>query len=269
MTGCSSGIGQHAALALQQRGYDVIASARSQQDVDALKAQGLGHVIQLDLCDSQSICAAVDQARKLSGGKLSALFNNGAYGQPGAVEDLSRDALRQQFETNFFGTVELTNLLIPDFLQQPDARIVQNSSVLGFVAMKFRGAYNASKFALEGITDTLRLELANTSIKVALIEPGPIESRFRANALAAFESEIDCENSRFKDAYQNMLTRLSGEKSTAPFTLGPEAVTRALICALESKKPKPRYRVTKATKILAVLRRLLPTRWLDNMVRKY
>jgi NAD(P)-dependent dehydrogenase (short-subunit alcohol dehydrogenase family) len=269
VTGCSSGIGRHAAFALQQRGYQVIASARSERDVESLQAQGLRQVIQLDLCDSQSIQSAVKQAQQISGGKLSALFNNGAYGQPGAVEDLSRDILRQQFEANFFGTVELTNLLIPDFLKQPDARIVQNSSVLGFVAMKFRGAYNASKFALEGITDTMRLELAGTSIKVVLIEPGAIETQFRANALAAFDSGIDRQNSRFKTTYEKMLERLSADKSTAPFTLGPEAVTRELIRALESRNPKVRYRVTKATKILAVMHRLLPTRWLDGIVRKY
>jgi len=269
VTGCSSGIGHHAAFALQQRGYQVIASARTERDVESLKAQGLRQVIQLDLCDSQSIQAAVNQAQQISGGKLSALINNGAYGQPGAVEDLSRDTLRHQFETNFFGTVELTNLLIPDFLKQPDARIVQNSSVLGFVAMKFRGAYNASKFALEGISDTMRLELADTSVKVILIEPGPIKTQFRANALAAFESRINRQESRFKTIYGNMLERLSADKSTAPFTLGPEAVTRELIRALESRNPKVRYRVTSATKILAVMRRLLPSRWLDQIVRKY
>lgn len=269
ITGCSSGIGQHAALTLQQRGYGVIASARSQRDIEALKSLGLQHVIQLDLSDSESIRNAVEKAREISEGKLSALFNNGAYGQPGAVEDLSRDTLRRQFETNLFGAVELTNLLIPDFLKQPDARIVQNSSVLGFVAMRFRGAYNASKFALEGITDTMRLELADTPIKVVLIEPGPIETEFRANALAAFESGIDKKASRFGNAYETMLVRLAGEKSTAPFTLGPEAVTRELIRALESNKPRVRYRVTRATKILAVMRRLLPASWLDRLVRRY
>lgn len=269
ITGCSSGIGQHAAHALQNRGYEVIASARDMRDVESLRAAGLRHVIQLDLRDSESIRAAVDEAREISGGKLSALFNNAAYGQPGAVEDLSRDLLRQQFETNLFGTVELTNLLIPDLLKQPDSRIVQNSSVLGFVAMKFRGAYNASKFALEGITDTLRLELADTSIRVVLIEPGAIETRFRANALAAFKTGINRQESRYKDSYETMLGRLSGEKSTAPFTLDSAAVTRELIRALESKSPKVRYRVTKATKMLAVMRRLMPASWLDRLVQKY
>lgn len=269
ITGCSSGIGLDAALTLQKRGYNVIASARTEQDIDALRAMGLRHVISLDLRDPESISSAVEHARKISGNNLSALFNNAAYGQPGAVEDLTRDALREQFETNLFGTVELTNRLIPDFLRQPDARIVQNSSVLGFIAMRFRGAYNASKFALEGITDTLRLELADTSIKVVLIEPGAIETRFRANARAAFEKNIEHQGSRFRDNYQSMLDRLSSETSTAPFTLGPDAVTDVLIRALESRKPRVRYRVTKATKILAVARRVLPERWLDHLVRKY
>jgi NAD(P)-dependent dehydrogenase (short-subunit alcohol dehydrogenase family) len=216
ITGCSSGIGLSAALALQERGYTVIASCRQKSDLERLRQEGLNHVIPLDLNSSDSINQAVAEALNIAGDALFALFNNGAYGQPGAVEDLSRDTLRRQFETNLFGTHELTCALLPHFLQQPDARIIQNSSVLGLVAMPFRGAYNASKFALEGLTDTLRLELKNTPVKVSLIEPGPITSRFRANALKAFETEVDIQSSRHVASYQKSLERLRKKGPAAP-----------------------------------------------------
>ncbi len=247
----------------------MIASARRESDVEDLRRAGLQHVIQLDLADSDSIRRAVAQALALSDGRLAALFNNAGYGQPGAVEDLSREALRCQFETNLFGWVELIGLLMPGFLQQPSARIVQNSSVLGVVAMRFRGAYNASKFALEGLTDTLRLELAGTSVKAVLIEPGPIASRFRENALSAFRQHIRWSESRFAPAYSTLMQRLEQEGPIVPFTLGPEAVTAALIRALESNHPKARYRVTFPTRLFALLKRLLPARWLDAIARRY
>ena len=185
ITGCSSGIGLTVALGLKQRGYGVVASARKLQDVQRLRDMGL-ECLQLDLTDSMSIQTVVKKLHHLTDGKIYALFNNGAYGQPGAVEDLSRDVLRAQFETNLFGTAELTNRIIPVMRKQGFGRIIMNSSVLGLVALPYRGAYSASKFALEGLTDTLRLELAGSGISVSLIEPGPITSRFRANSLEVF-----------------------------------------------------------------------------------
>ena len=268
ITGCSSGIGQYCAIQLHQRGYQVFASARKQQDVEALKAQGLEDTIQLDLNDSDSITRAVNHVVKATDGKLYALFNNGAYGQPGAVEDLSRDALRRQFETNFFGWAELTNQLLPYMRKQNQGRIIQNSSVLGLVAMPFRGAYNASKFALEGLTDTLRIELAGTKIQLSLIEPGPITSQFRHNALASLQQYIDIESSIHKEDYQTAIARLEKTVSTTPFTLGPEAVYAKLLHALEAKKAKTRYYVTFPTYLLGYLRRVLPTSWLDRMLAK-
>jgi len=186
ITGCSSGIGYTTALLLKQRGYRVIASARQQHDVDRLRQEGF-EAIRIDLADSASIRLAVSEMLIMTEGRIDALFNNGAFGQPGAVEDLSRDVLRFQFETNFFGTHELTNLLIPIMRRQGQGRIIYNSSVLGFVAMTYRGAYNASKFALEGLADTLRLELKGTGIHLSIIEPGPILSDFRKNAFAIFK----------------------------------------------------------------------------------
>lgn len=190
------------------------------------------------------------------------------YGQPGAVEDLPTAALRTQFETNVFGWHELTNQIIPLMRQNGFGRIIQNSSVLGLVTMKYRGAYNASKFAIEGLTDTLRLELQDSPIKVSLIEPGPIVSRFRANALAAFTANIDIDASIHRQDYQQQLSRLGKKDVSNRFTLGPEAVTKAVIHAIESDKPKIRYYVTFPTYLFAFLKRLLPFTLLDKILSK-
>jgi NAD(P)-dependent dehydrogenase (short-subunit alcohol dehydrogenase family) len=199
---------------------------------------------------------------------LDALFNNGAYGQAGAVEDLSRAALQEQFETNLFGTQELTNRVIPVMRRQGGGRILYNSSVLGLVALPYRGAYVASKFALEGLADTLRLELAGTGIHICLIEPGPILSRFRDNAHAAYLRHIRPETSPHREKYRAMEARLLVEGPAAPFTLPPEAVLKRVIHALESPRPRARYPVTVPTYLFAVLRRLLPTRALDALLRR-
>lgn len=267
ITGCSSGIGLCAARGLAQRGYRVFATARRAEDLQNLQGEGL-QTLPLDLTDSASIRRAVEIVLEKSGGQLHALFNNGAYGQPGAVEDLRREVLREQFETNFFGTLELTNLVIPVMRAQGGGRIVMNSSVLGFAAMPYRGAYNASKFALEGITDTLRLELTGSGIFVSLIEPGPIESRFRANAFAAFQRNIDAEQSVHREKYLAMERRLKKPGPAAPFTLPPEAVLEKLIHALESAHPKARYYVTFPTYLFAALKRLLPQGAMDWVLTK-
>ncbi|MFA0415318.1 SDR family oxidoreductase [Vibrio renipiscarius] len=267
ITGCSSGIGYAAAHALHQRGYQVIASCRQRHDVERLQGEGLT-CIQLDLSDSQSIHDAVQSTLALTQGRLYGLFNNGAYGQPGALEDLPTDALRAQFESNFFGWHQLVQEILPIMRQQGEGRIVQNSSVLGFAAMKYRGAYNASKFALEGWTDTLRLELIGSDIQISLIEPGPIETRFRANALQAFHQWIDTDNSVHQVAYQQQIQRLEKESSNNAFVLPAEACIPPLIDALEAPRPKIRYRVTRPTKIFAILKRLLPSRWLDKILQK-
>jgi len=267
ITGCSSGIGYSAAVLLKNRGHHVIAAARKSADVARLKQEGFT-VLQLDLADSQSIQQAVNQALDLTGGKIDALFNNGAFGQPGAVEDLTRDVLRYQFETNLFGTHELTNLLIPVMRKQGHGRIIYNSSVLGLVAMRYRGAYNASKFALEGLADTLRLELYGTNIHVSLIEPGPILSHFRENSYALYKKNIDPAHSFHQEAYQAMEDRLQKEGAAVAFTLPAKAVVDKVIHALEAKKPKIRYYVTFPTYLFAVLKRILPTSWLDALLRK-
>jgi NAD(P)-dependent dehydrogenase (short-subunit alcohol dehydrogenase family) len=265
ITGCSSGIGQCLAQGLQQRGYRVFATARKPGDVTSLQQAGF-EAFPLDLASSDSIQQTVQQVLQRSDGKLYGLINNGAYGQPGAVEDLSRDVLRTQFETNFFGTHELTNLVLPVMRSAGEGRIVQTSSILGFAAMAYRGAYNASKFALEGLSDTLRLELRGTNIFVSLIEPGPVRSRFRENALQAFRANIDIEHSVHRELYKSVLRRLEGQKGRMPFTLGPEAVLERAIHALESGRPRARYYVTKPTYIFAWCKRFLPIRWLDSIL---
>ena len=265
ITGCSSGIGLCVAEGLAARGYRVFATARKEQDVALLQAKGL-EALSLDLDDSASIHAAVDDVLARTGGTLYALFNNAGYGQPGAVEDLSRAALRAQFETNLFGMVDLTNRVIPVMRRQGQGRIVQNSSILGYIVLAYRGAYNASKFAIEGMTDTLRLELRGSGISVSLIEPGPIKSRFRDNAFAAFECHIDAKASAHRAQYAAMVRRLQKPGPAAPFTLGPEAVLQKLIHALESPRPRARYPVTKPAIVFTYAKRLLPTVWLDRIL---
>jgi NAD(P)-dependent dehydrogenase (short-subunit alcohol dehydrogenase family) len=266
ISGCSSGIGLCVAQGLQQRGYRVFATARREDSVVMLRNMGL-ESLRLDLDDSKSIRDAFAEILDRTGGTLDALFNNGAFGLPGAVEDLSRDAIRAQFETNFFGWLELTNLVLPVMRKQGHGRIIQNSSILGLVAMPYRGAYNASKFALEGMSDTLRLELRGSGIHISLIEPGPILSNFRANSLIALEKYIDIERSVHTDFYRRVLARLKKQGPAVPFTLPPEAVLKKLIHALESRHPAARYYVTAPTHVFALLKRVLPVRVLDRLLR--
>ncbi len=267
ITGCSSGIGLATARLLRERGYRVFATARKAEDVARLQDDGY-ESLRLDLDDSDSIREAVDEILLRTTGTLYGLFNNGAYGQPGAVEDLKRHVLRAQFETNLFGTLELTNRVIPVMRRQGYGRIIMNSSVLGFAAMPMRGAYNASKFALEGLSDTLRQELHGTGIHVVLVEPGPIETRFRANSLKKFIENIDIDASRYREKYLRTLERLKTEGPAVPFTLPPEAVARKVVLALEKRRPKPRYYVTFPTYLFGYLKRLLGTRALDAILRR-
>jgi len=267
VTGCSSGIGRCVALALKERGYRVFATARKPADLVQLDQAGL-EAIELHVDNPVSVAKAADQVLSASGGYIYGLFNNGAYGQPGAVEDLSWQVLEEQLRTNLLGWHELTRRIIPGMRGRREGRIIHNSSVLGLVAMPYRGAYNCSKFALEGLADTLRLELHGSGIWVSLIEPGPISSRFRENAHAKFKQNIDAENSVHRDSYRAMEARLAKEGSTTGFTLPPEAVLKRVLHALESPRPRPRYAVTTPTYVFGALRRVLSTRQLDWLLRK-
>lgn len=264
ITGCSTGIGYHCAHAMKQRGWDVIATVRSITDQERLQAEGLTVLI-LDYTDQSSIRLCAEQALKLTNNKLDALFNNGAYGQVGAVEDLPTDALRAQFEANVFGWHELTRLLLPSMRKNGSGRIVQCSSILGFISMKYRGAYSASKFAIEALSDTMRMELMGTGIHVSLIEPGPIESKFVDQTIKVFNETIDAENSPHKAVYTKRMARMKRGGANR-FKLGPEAVQKRLVHAVESTTPQPRYYVTMPTYVMGFLKRILSHRALSRFL---
>ncbi len=267
ITGCSSGIGYCAAKTLKERGYRVFATARKFEDIARLKEEGF-ESLQLDVDSSESIDNAVEKILELTGGTLDYLFNNAGYGQAGAVEDISRDSFRRQFETNIFGAQEITNKILPVMRKQGHGRVIYNSSILGFVAFRHRGAYMASKYAMEGICDAMRLELMGTNIYPVLIEPGPIKSKFRDNAYANFVKTIDVENSAYKEEYLATKKRLEKVGPSTPFTLQPEDVVKRLVHALESKRPKARYYVCFPTYLFGFLKRILPVRWLDYILSK-
>ena len=268
ITGCSSGIGYDAAHGLAARGWRVFATCRKQDDCVRLRAEGLESFV-LDYANEASVSAALAQVLEATGGTLDALFNNGAFALPGAAEDLPRAGLREVFETNVFGWHDLTRQVIPVMRAQGAGRIVNCSSVLGLVCAPWRSAYNASKFAVEGLSDTLRLEMRGTGIEIVLIEPGPVTSKIRQNATIAFEKWIDWENSARADAYRTtLLKRLYEKPGKDRFELPASAVTRKLVHALESPRPRARYFVTTPTYIMAALKRLLPTRALDWILAK-
>ena len=268
VTGCSSGIGRHCAIRLREDGWRVFATARKPADIEALAGLGL-EALSLDYSDMASIRAAFGEVMERTGGRLDALFNNGAYGQPGAVEDLSTDVLRAQFEANFFGWHELTRLAIPPMREQGAGRIVHCSSILGVIAYRWRGAYNATKFALEGLASTQRMELKGSGIHVSLIEPGPIESRFSENAVEKFLANVDIEASVHATTYRHHLARLNDKGGVNRFRLGPEAVYRKLGHALVSPRPRAHYPVTIPTHFMFMARRILPANLLDALLTRF
>ncbi len=267
ITGCSSGIGYDAAHGLTARGWRVFATCRAEEDCVRLRGEGL-ESFRLDYDDEDSIAAAIDEVKFRSAGRLDALFNNGAFACPGAVEDLPRGALRAIFETNFFGYHDLTRRVIPLMRAQGGGRIVNCSSVLGLVGLKWRGAYVATKFAMEGLTDVLRIEMAGTGIHPILIEPGPITSMIRANAIPHFERWINWKTSARAAEYQPLVTRLYEARGPDMFELPASAVTARLVQALEARKPRARYYVTTPTYLMGFLRRLLSTRLLDWVITR-
>lgn len=267
ITGCSSGIGAHCARRLKADGWRVFGTVRKFEDLAPLEADGI-EALRMDYTDGATINSLVDAVRERTGGRIDALFNNGAFGQPGAVEDLATHVLRAQFEANVFGWHELTRQIIPLMRSRGKGRIVNCSSILGLLPYRYRGAYTASKYALEGLTLTLRMELQGSGIHVSLIEPGPIESRFTANALAKIEQHIDLENSAHRDEYKRQLARLTGQGPTNRHKLGPEAVYDVLTHALTAARPKPHYLVTTPAKQGALLKRLLPADLFYRLMRR-
>ncbi len=266
VTGASSGIGLDAARTLAGRGWQVLAACRAPEDRARLEAEGFV-TLALDLASEASVAAAAAEAVERTGGHLDALFNNAAFATPGAVEDLPRAALREIFETNLFGQIDLTNRLLPAMRRAGSGRIVMTSSILGLVAAPWRGAYVATKFALEGITDALRIELAGSGVHVVLIEPGPIATPFRRNSIPHFERHVDWRASAHRDAYAARLLPRLYATDPGRGQLPPAAVTARLIEALESPRPRARYYVTRATWGADLMRRVLPTRLIDRVVR--
>ena len=269
ITGCSSGIGFDSAMTLFKRGWRVLATCRQEKDCDRLQEMGLESFV-LDYSSPTSIRSGFDEAMSRTGNSLFALFNNGAHGQMAAVEDIPVEALREIFEVNFFGYHELTRLVIPVMRKQGFGRIVQNSSILGFTGLPWRGAYNSTKFALEGISETLRIELRTSGIHLSLIQPGPISTRIRINTRPHFEKWINWESSPLAEDYRTrLIPRLyqeTGKKDA--FELPASAVTKVLIHALEANRPKAKYRVTFPTHFMAFLKRVLPTNAVDSILAR-
>ncbi|MGK6313170.1 SDR family oxidoreductase [Neorhizobium sp. DT-125] len=267
VTGCSSGIGAHCARALKADGWRVFATVRKGADLAALEADGIEALL-MDYTKPETIAALVETVRGRTGGRIDALFNNGAYGQGGAVEDLATDVLREQFETNVFGWHELTRRVIPLMRAKSRGRIVNCSSILGILPYRYRGAYTASKYALEGLTITMRMELEGSGIEVSLIEPGPIASRFTANSLAKIRENIDLEGSVHAREYQRQIKRLDGRGPISRYKLGPAAVYDVLTHALTAARPRPHYLVTRPAKQGAFLKRILPAALFYKLMRR-
>lgn len=267
VTGCSSGIGLATVELLVSRGWTVVASARKPSDLQKLREKGHLAVL-LDLADKAGFDTALAEAEQLAGGGLDALVNNAGLAYPGAVEDLDAEMLQRQFEVNFFGTVELTRRVLAGMRRRGTGRIVMVSSILGRVAVPWRGAYNASKFALEGITDTLRLELRGSGIGVCLVNPGPVKSRFRDNSLANFDAYMAQRSSAHSDTYARLRAETGARKDDQPFIVGPDAVAKKIARALECSRPRARYYVTAPAYALALARCILPDAWLDALLAR-
>lgn len=267
ITGCSTGIGLQTAKTLKQNGIKVYASARKEEDVQMLKELGFNTFL-LDVTNPKHISDALEQIIK-NDAKIDAVFNNAGFGQPGALEDIRTNILREQFETNVFGLHELTRQVLPYMREQGYGKIIQHSSVLGIISLKFRGAYNASKYAIEGLADTLRLELADTKIFISTINTGPVTSKFRDNAVKKFQQNVDQENSAYKKEYDTQLNaRLESKKDDTPFNLPATSVADVIQNIMNTNNPKPRYYVTKATYILGFFKRILSTSLLDKILQK-
>lgn len=267
ITGCSSGIGRDAALGLMRAGWRVFATARTEADLEALRAEGL-EAVEMDVADAASRAAGMAQVLAATDGRLDALVNNAAFALPGALEDVPVDGLRSVFEANVFGLHDLTCRALPS-LRISGGRVVNISSVLGFVPLRWRGAYVASKYAVEGLTNVLRLEMSDTPVRVISVQPGPITSRIRQNAVGHFERWVDWEASPRAVQYRDQLRpRLYADTGKDTFELGPEATTRVILRALQDRNPRPQYRVTTPTHIAALLKRALPKRWLDALLRR-
>jgi short-subunit dehydrogenase len=264
ITGCSTGIGFATANYLKAKGVKVYPTARKREDVERLRALGFEEAMLLDVREASHITHVIERVMEQDG-RIDVWFNNAGFGQAGALEDIPTKALRAQFETNVMGLHEASRQLIPLMRAQGGGKIIQHSSVLGIVSLFGRGAYNASKYAVEGLSDTLRLELKGSGVFVSLLNTGPIESDFSKNAVAKLKENVDIEHSYFKEAYDKSL---KGINKKVPFKEGANSVAEVVYAIMRSPKPKPRYYITKATYLLGYLKRILSTTLLDKILLK-
>lgn len=265
ITGCSSGIGKYSALELKKKGWQVYATARKKSDVNKLIKDGFDDALQLDVTKEENVINVIETILNQTNGRIDAIFNNAGFGQPGAIEDIPLKALKEQFETNVFGSHLVIKHVIPAMRNQGYGRIIQHSSIWGFVSPPFRGAYNSSKYAVEGMIDSLRLELVGTNIYPILMQTGPIITPFKENSSKKFSQWIDIEKSFHAKTYSSVHKRLNSSQEPK-FSCGPDAVFPKLIHALESNNPKPRYHVTSHTHFFKAAKRLLPTSILDKVI---
>jgi NAD(P)-dependent dehydrogenase (short-subunit alcohol dehydrogenase family) len=262
-TGCSTGIGLETARYLRERFVTVYPTARYPKDVEMLQSLGFDAMI-LDVTKAEQISLVIDTILAKEG-RIDVWFNNAGYGQVGAIEDIHTEVLREQFETNVFGLHECTRQILPIMQEQGYGKIIQHSSVLGITSLFGRGAYNASKYAIEGLTDTLRLELQDTEIYPVLLNTGPVTSRFRETAIKMLEQNVDIEHSRYREGYQS---KIAGTSKKVPFNEEAEAVASVVHTIILAQKPQPRYYITKATYLLGYAKRVLSTAWLDKLLLK-
>jgi short-subunit dehydrogenase len=264
ITGCSTGIGLATALYLKEKGINVYPTARADKDIKVLKGLGFEHAMHLDVTQAESISLVIKDVLTIDS-KIDVWFNNAGFGQPGAIEDIQTSVLKEQFETNVFGLHECTRQIIPVMRKQGFGKIIQHSSVLGIISLFGRGSYNASKYAIEGLTDTLRLELQNTNITPVLLNTGPITSDFRKNAVQKLQTNVDIENSHFSSRFTRSI---KGTSRKVPFNEEAISVAKIVHKIITTKKPKPRYYITKATYLLGFLKRILSTSLLDRLLLK-
>ncbi len=264
ITGCSSGIGRATAIEAAARGHRVFATARNPETLRDLESRGQIRTLALDVTDAASIRDAV-AAVLAEAGHLDALVNNAGYGQYGAAEDVTAEEWRRQFDVNLFGAIEVARAVLPAMREKRRGTIVNVSSVAGKIAIPFAAPYCASKHALEAFSDALRVEVAPFGIRVAVIEAGPIETRFGDRARAGVARMLASPGPYspfYKNAERAMDTDFQAGK------LPPEAVARVVVDAIEAANPRTRYRITRLARALILLRRFLPDRFFDRRMKK-
>src|SRR5215470_2484583 len=268
ITGCSSGIGQAAALALHEAGRTVVATARNPDTLSGLAARGL-RTLALDVTDEASMQAAVDAA-----GPIDVLVNNAGYGLYGTVEQLPMAEIRRQFETNFFGLVRLTQLVLPGMRAAGGGRILNVSSMGGRATLPGGAFYHASKYAVEALSDALRMEVAPFGIDVVLIEPGPVRTPWNDVAAGSVAASAAGSNGNGADPYAGFKDAVTAAFSTATdgplarFSSSADDIAKVITRAVTARRPRTRYLINPVARTTVTLRRWLPDRAYDAVLRR-